>query len=303
MVPRPLALCAALVLAVAITVTQAHFCGDANCFDILNVKRGATKQEIRRSYRKLSQTMHPDKRPGVKDAVADFRAIGTAYETLTDDEKRTQYEDFLDNPGKYMHLIPPKEYYAPKSNAAFVVLCLMGVITLVHWLSMNRSYKVTQERMRESVEFKREVSRLVKTKAAATEEEAAEMINLEIVGLVEPHWRDLVIVKLAYLPVRAVAYAIWSAKWMFAYKIRKLEFSEADKMYLIQKNLEMNDKEWDVLSTDDKKTFVEKELWDVDTCAEYKRLRRIEMNKSGKYKKKKRHTPMPYSEVEDVIMS
>lgn len=290
----------ALLLLLAAAANAAHFCGDDNCFELLKLKRGAKKSDIRRSYRKLSQTMHPDKRPGVKGAVEQFRAIGTAYELLTDDARRAEYEDYLDNPGKYIHLIPPKEYYAPKTNTGFVIVVLLGVVTLAHWLSLNHQYASSQERTRESREFQREVARLVKTKVAASKEEAEGMINL--VGPEPPTWKDIFIVKLAYMPMDAAKYVVWSAKWTVMYKVFKRELSEADKMYLIEKNLDLPAEEWEATTDEEKKEFVEKKLWVEKEAKEYKRLQRIALNKAGKLKKKKKHTPMPYAEVEEVQM-
>lgn len=297
----------ALMAVVVVWVTvlsmgAAHFCGEDNCFDILKVKRTATKREIRRSYHKLSQVMHPDKRPGVEKAVEEFRAIGTAYETLINDEKRRTYEDFLDNPLKYAHLLKEKYYYAPKSNTGAVFVILVGLCTLMHWFQMKRNYNVTRERLRESMEFKREVSRLVKTKAAPNKEEAAKMINVDVVGLSEPKWQNLFIIQIVTLPMTLGRQALWSAKWAFNYKIRKLQYSDDDKLYLIQKNLGVPQKEWEMVSEEDKKLYIDRKLWDAEECAEYERLRRIEMNKAGKLKKKKKHIAVPYSEVEEVSM-
>ncbi|OUM62152.1 hypothetical protein PIROE2DRAFT_27510, partial [Piromyces sp. E2] len=63
-------------------------------YDILQVKRHATKQEIRKSYKKLSRKYHPDKNPGNKEAEEKFLKITEAYEVLMDDEKRNIYNKF-----------------------------------------------------------------------------------------------------------------------------------------------------------------------------------------------------------------
>lgn len=60
-------------------------------YKILNVERGATADEIKRSYRKLAREFHPDinKEP---TAEAKFKEIGEAYEVLSDTEKRAAYD-------------------------------------------------------------------------------------------------------------------------------------------------------------------------------------------------------------------
>lgn len=63
-----------------------------NYYEILGVSRNATKDEIKRAYRRLAQKYHPDKQ-GQGDEVK-FREINQAYEVLSDDAKRAQYDQF-----------------------------------------------------------------------------------------------------------------------------------------------------------------------------------------------------------------
>lgn len=296
---------ALLLMALVHSSASALFCGDDNCFELLGVKRNATKAEIRRAYRRISSEKHPDKRPGDNAALEEFRRIGNAYETLTDDAKREKYEDFLDNPGKYWQYLMEnaKEVYAPKSNVYLVVTGIVGIATLMHWLNMNHTYKQTLRRLKDSQEFKREVSRLVKSKKAATKEEAEAMINVDVVGLEQPDWRNLIVFKLVTLPPYLAKLALWKVNWIFKYKVRKLEYSDEDKLYMIQKNLKMSDEAWKALTDKEKEEYVREGLWDSENCEEYVRLKRIAMNRIGKGKKKKKHTPVPYSEVEEVTMN
>lgn len=62
-------------------------------YDILGVKRSATPDEIRAAYRKLARQYHPDvnKSP---DAPAKFKEVATAYEVLSDEQKRPLYDQF-----------------------------------------------------------------------------------------------------------------------------------------------------------------------------------------------------------------
>ena len=55
------------------------------------MKRTATSADIKRAYRKLSLKYHPDKN-SAPDAAEKFAEIGTAYEVLSDDEKRSLYD-------------------------------------------------------------------------------------------------------------------------------------------------------------------------------------------------------------------
>ena len=60
--------------------------------EILGVRRDATPEEIKRSFRQLARETHPDANPGDPTAEARFRAIAEAYEVLSDPERRRRFD-------------------------------------------------------------------------------------------------------------------------------------------------------------------------------------------------------------------
>ncbi len=62
-------------------------------YKILGIPKTATKKDIKKAYRKLALRWHPDKNPeNVVDATEKFNEIGEAYEVLSDNKKRKQYD-------------------------------------------------------------------------------------------------------------------------------------------------------------------------------------------------------------------
>ncbi|GER44345.1 chaperone protein dnaJ [Striga asiatica] len=63
-------------------------------YDILQVPKGASDEQIKRAYRKLALKYHPDKNPGNEEANKKFAEINNAYEVLSDGEKRSIYDRY-----------------------------------------------------------------------------------------------------------------------------------------------------------------------------------------------------------------
>jgi molecular chaperone DnaJ len=63
-------------------------------YQALNVERGASAEEIRKSYRRLARKYHPDLNPGDKSAEERFRKIQEAYDILSDQKKRQMFDQY-----------------------------------------------------------------------------------------------------------------------------------------------------------------------------------------------------------------
>jgi curved DNA-binding protein len=64
----------------------------ATHYETLGVAPNATPDEIKSAYRKLAMQWHPDRNAGNAEATAKFKDISAAYETLSDDNKRRDYD-------------------------------------------------------------------------------------------------------------------------------------------------------------------------------------------------------------------
>lgn len=65
-----------------------------NPYDVLGVSKTATADEIKKAYRKLAMKHHPDKNKGDKASEAKFKEVSAAYEVLSDEKKRKNYDTF-----------------------------------------------------------------------------------------------------------------------------------------------------------------------------------------------------------------
>src|SRR5437763_5972099 len=64
----------------------------SSLYDTLGVKKNASQDEIKKAYRKLARQHHPDANPGDKSAEERFKQVQTAYDVLSDADKRKAYD-------------------------------------------------------------------------------------------------------------------------------------------------------------------------------------------------------------------
>ncbi|XP_066991282.1 translocation protein SEC63 homolog [Anabrus simplex] len=100
-------------------------------YEILGVPLGASQADIKRSYRKLSLILHPDKETGNEKA---FMKLTKAYQALTDDEARRNWEKYgnPDGPGAMSFGIALPSWIVEKENSVWV----LGLYALVFMVAL-----------------------------------------------------------------------------------------------------------------------------------------------------------------------
>src|SRR5215207_1899563 len=62
-------------------------------YSVLGVSKDATATEVKKAYRKLARELHPDHNPNNGVAEDRFKAVSEAYDVLSDDRKRREYDE------------------------------------------------------------------------------------------------------------------------------------------------------------------------------------------------------------------
>ncbi|KAL8773710.1 MAG: hypothetical protein Q9209_001478 [Squamulea sp. 1 TL-2023] len=137
-------------------------------YDALGVSPTASELEIKKAYRKLAITTHPDKNPGDETAHARFQAIGEAYQVLSNEDLRKRYDKFgkeeavpgggFEDPAEFFGMIFGGE--------AFVDL--IGELSLMK--DLTKSMEITTKQMQEE-----ELAEKADEKIHAKEHETAAM--------------------------------------------------------------------------------------------------------------------------------
>ena len=63
-------------------------------YEVLGLSKGASDDEIKKSYRKLAKQYHPDLHPGDKECEERFKELNEAYEVLSDPDKKAKYDQY-----------------------------------------------------------------------------------------------------------------------------------------------------------------------------------------------------------------
>eukprot|EP01062_Namystynia_karyoxenos_P066787 TRINITY_DN6071_c4_g1_i1.p1 TRINITY_DN6071_c4_g1~~TRINITY_DN6071_c4_g1_i1.p1 ORF type:complete len:268 (+),score=81.92 TRINITY_DN6071_c4_g1_i1:65-868(+) len=86
---------AAAVLLLPLLLLAGGAAAEEDYYKLLGVGKKATAQDIKRAYRKLALKWHPDKNPDNKEEASEkFREISEAYQVLSDEKARSQYDQF-----------------------------------------------------------------------------------------------------------------------------------------------------------------------------------------------------------------
>ncbi|XP_058537731.1 dnaJ homolog subfamily C member 1 [Neofelis nebulosa] len=234
--PPPLLLLLLLLLA-AVGPAHGWESGDLELFDLveevqlnfyqfLGVEQDASSADIRKAYRKLSLTLHPDKNKD-ENAETQFRQLVAIYEVLKDDERRQRYDDILIN--GLPDWRQPVFYYrrVRKMSNAELALLLFIILTVGHYAVVWSIY--LEKQLDELLSRKkREKKKKTGGKSVDVSKLGASEKNERLV--MKPQWHDLLPCKLGIwfcLTLKALPHLIQDAGEFYAkYKETRLKKKE-----------------------------------------------------------------------------
>jgi translocation protein SEC63 len=123
--------------------------GEVSRFDpyaILGVEKGAAVKVIQKAYRKLSLAYHPDKNKGDKAAEEMFMKVARAYESLTDEVARKNFEEFGNPDGKQaLEVSIGLPSWLLENPKVVLVIYLLAIVLVIPvgvglWYSQSKQY-------------------------------------------------------------------------------------------------------------------------------------------------------------------
>ncbi|XP_021571601.1 dnaJ homolog subfamily C member 1 isoform X2 [Carlito syrichta] len=163
-----------------------------NFYQFLGVQQDASSADIRKAYRKLSLTLHPDKNKD-ENAETQFRQLVAIYEVLKDDERRQRYDDILIN--GLPDWRQPVFYYrrVRKMSNAELALLLFIILTVGHYAVVWSIY--LEKQLDELLSRKkREKKKKTGSKSMDVSKLGTSEKNERL--LMKPQWHDLLPCKL-----------------------------------------------------------------------------------------------------------
>ncbi|KAL6103650.1 dnajc1 [Pungitius sinensis] len=208
-----------------------------NFYQFLSLDQDASAAEIKKAYRRLSLSLHPDKNKD-HDAETQFRQLVAIYEVLKDEERRSKYDDILEN--GLPDWRQPVFYYrrVRKMSNAELAFLLFLILTVGHYAVI---WSIYLEKQLDELLSKKKKEK--KKKLGSRPAEELRCIGQERMDRVHirPHWQDILPLKLSiwlYLSIKNLPQTIQEMKQYYEdyqqMKQQQREEAEAEQEVVIK---------------------------------------------------------------------
>jgi len=111
-------------------------------------------------------------------------------------------------------------------------------------------------------------------------------------GYERPQLENVLWVWLMRSPIKLYAWLIFQADWIWRFGIKREQYGDREKEYVVRKNLKLTERQWSALSDQGKGSYMKRELWKADNWEEYRleqeEKERIKQAESGRSKQERR---------------
>eukprot|EP01038_Epipyxis_sp_PR26KG_P008294 gene8294-11224_t len=298
------------------------FCGSENCYDILGVPQNATIKDIKKAYRRISLTQHPDKNKEV-NATETFRVISKAYEVVTGNESRPLFDYYLSHPKDYFKV--SGQHYIQNLPKSDVRIVLTVALLLFSWLmhviqsqKHERAVKYLKKAAygnlgpknggtKQAMDLHKHATELYDAylkeakikgdKTAGKVKMLKDPIFFKFIDQVlaevsfdgayrKPVWKDLLIVQVALLPYTIY---LWSCTY-YRRHISKQPIPLEDQIEMAGDRVGIAT--WEEFTELEKKTLLERQIWKYDVYVKWCEEREAEEARLLKSKSKKKNSKL-----------
>jgi len=252
------------------------WCGDENCYAVLDILPASDFKEIKSRYNNISLELHPDKNPNATEAQKEkYLKVTRAYEILSNSERRRKYDEFL---------LLKASIDSPREHIITVLIILFLCIAGVVYYYKTQQYNNIRNSILQNpsivrylyekyqIDFTKSSNKLKRTNSGKKNRSAKKLKNidddkndndnkntvtdeqinvaLQETKIVAPGWNSgkptfldasLNIFKFSFWLIQEIGF---QARFIYQYKWLKQSYSDADREYLCRKHFQIDEETW-----------------------------------------------------------